>query len=74
MDIVIEDGQGQIIGIEVKLSATPSSKDFTGLRILKKHLKKKFVRGLLIYTGNDVVPFEKNLHAVPIHYLMGSHR
>jgi predicted AAA+ superfamily ATPase len=74
VDIVIEDGQGQIIGIEVKLSATPSSKDFTGLRILKEHLKKKFVRGLLIYTGNDVVPFEKNLHAVPIHYLMGSHR
>lgn len=74
VDIVVEDSQGQVIGIEVKLSATPSSKDFSGLRILKEHLKKKFVRGLLIYTGNDVIPFEKNLHAVPIQYLMGSHR
>ena len=44
------------------------------MRVLKEHLKEKFVRGLLIYTGNDVVPFEKNLHAVPIQYLLGSHR
>lgn len=72
VDIVVEDSQGQVIGIEVKLSATPTSKDFTGLRMLKEHLKKKFVRGLLIYTGNDVVPFEKNLHAVPIQFFMGS--
>jgi len=73
VDIVVEDGQEQVVGIEVKLSATPSAKDFAGLRMLKAHLKKKFVRWLLIYTGNDVVPFEKNLHAVPIQYFMGSH-
>jgi len=65
VDIVIEDGQGQIIGTEVKHSATPSSKNFKGLRILKEHLKKRSVRGLLIYTGNDVIPFEKTCMQCP---------
>ena len=72
VDIVIEDGQGRVVGIEVKLSATPAPRDFAGLRVLKEHLKKRFVRGLLVYTGNAVVPFEKNLHAVPIGHLMGN--
>ncbi len=66
VDIVIEDSRGYVVGIEVKLSATPSPKDFSGLKILQEHLGEKFVRGLLVYTGNDVVPFGENLHAVPI--------
>ena len=72
VDIVIEDNRGYIIGIEVKLSATPSPKDFSGLKILQAHLREKFVRGVLVYTGNDVIPFGKNLHAVPIQCIAGT--
>ena len=72
VDIVIEDNRGYIIGIEVKLSATPSPKDFSGLKILQAHLREKFVRGVLVYTGNDVVPFGKDLHAVPIQCIPGT--
>lgn len=71
VDLVVEDNQGRIVGIEVKLSATPSPKDFAGLRTLRHHLKQKFVRGILIYTGNDLVPFDKNLHAIPIRHFLG---
>jgi uncharacterized protein len=71
VDMVIEDHRGNVVGIEVKLSATPSSRDFSGLRILKDHLGKKFIRGVLVYSGKQVVPFGTNLHAVPIHSLSG---
>ena len=74
VDIVIEDNRGYVIGIEVKLSATPSLKDFSGLKTLQEHLREKFVRGVLVYTGNDVVPFEKNLHAVPIQVIVAGHQ
>lgn len=71
VDMVLEDNRGNVIGIEVKLSATASPGDFSGLKILKSHLKEKFVRGVLIYTGSEVVPFEENLHAVPVSCILG---
>jgi len=68
VDIVLEGSRGNVVGIEIKLSATPSSQDFSGLKLLRENLKEKFVRGVLIYTGNDIVPYAENLHAVPIRY------
>lgn len=72
VDIVLEDSQGQIVGIEVKLSATPSPKDFSGLKTLQEHLGKRFIRGVLVYTGREVVPFGERMHAVPFQLLVGS--
>lgn len=72
VDIVLEDSQGRVVGIEVKLSASPSPKDFSGLKTLQEHLGKRFVRGVLVYTGQEVVPFGERLHAVPIQLLVGS--
>jgi predicted AAA+ superfamily ATPase len=72
VDIVLEDSQGQVVGIEVKLSATPSPKDFSGLKTLREHLGKQFIRGVLVYTGREVVPFAENMHAVPAQLLVGS--
>lgn len=69
VDIVLEGQRGNIVGVEVKLSATLSPKDFSGLKFLREHLGEKFVRGVLIYTGNEIVPFAENLHAVPARYL-----
>ena len=65
VDLVIEKG-GEIIGIEIKFSATPSPRDFTGLKLLKKHLGKKFIQGVLIHTGRETIPFGEDLHAVPV--------
>ncbi len=48
VDIIIEGSDGKVVGIEVKLSITPSSQDFSGLKILQEHLGEKFVRGILI--------------------------
>ena len=66
MDLVLEDQAGRVVGLEVKASATPSSADFRGLRALAECAGEKFVRGIVLYTGQEVVPFAKNLTAVPL--------
>jgi len=66
VDLVLEDQAGRVVGLEVKASATPSSTDFRGLRALADCAGEKFVRGILLYTGQEVVPFAKNLTAMPL--------
>lgn len=69
VDVVIENGRGEVVGIEINLSATPSPKDFTGIKFLREHVGEKFIRGVLICAGKEVVPFGENLHAVPVSML-----
>lgn len=70
VDVVLEDRRGNVVGVEIKRSATVSHRDFTGLKVLRDHLGEKFVRGILIYTGNDIVPFARNLHALPVRHIL----
>ncbi|MGO8878219.1 MAG: ATP-binding protein [Desulfomonilaceae bacterium] len=69
VDVVIERSGGKVVGVEIKLSASPSPRDFYGLKVLREHLGDKFVRGILIYNGREIVPFEKDLYAVPVSIL-----
>ncbi|MEY4884311.1 MAG: hypothetical protein RIS34_2165 [Pseudomonadota bacterium] len=66
VDFILENRLGQITGIEVKASATVDSKDFKGLRHLQETEATIFQRGIVLYTGRDVVPFGENLWAVPL--------
>lgn len=66
VDAVLEDAAGRIVGIEVKSAATVTSGDFKGLRHLEEVAGKSFVRGLVLYTGEQVIPFAPNLYAVPL--------
>jgi predicted AAA+ superfamily ATPase len=66
VDIVIEDRRGRIIGIEVKASATVSTSDFSGLRMLAQAAGDNFVSGMVLYDHQSVVPFGERLHAVPL--------
>jgi uncharacterized protein len=68
-DIVLEDSCGKIVGIEVKSGATVTQQDFKGLRVLEELAGKNFVRGIVLYAGEQVVPFGKNMHALPIEHL-----
>ncbi len=71
VDVVIERNDGQIVGVEIKRSAGPSARDMSGLKALQEALGSDFRRGILIYTGNAIVPFTENLHAVPVSALFG---
>lgn len=66
VDVVLERHSGEIVGIEVKASATPVSGDFTGLRYLRDKLGARFKGGLLLHTGAETLPFGDRLAAVPL--------
>ena len=69
VDFVIEKSNGDAIGIEVKLESVPDKHDFAGLKLLKEALGAQFKRGVVVYPGTELVPFGKDLWAVPVPYL-----
>ena len=66
VDIVLEQNDGKIAGIEIKASATVRSRDFSALRILAKSCQRQFAYGVVLYDGTDVVRISEKLAAVPI--------
>ena len=66
VDIVIEDGMGRIVGVEVKASATVTSGDFSGLRRLAGAVKERFVLGLVLYDSERPVQFGERMAAMPV--------
>lgn len=65
VDVVVESA-GRVAGVEVKATATVTGNDFKGLRKLQDAAQKSFAAGVVLYDGEAVVPFGKNLYAVPI--------
>lgn len=66
VDIVLESASGKLVGIEVKASKTVTSRDFNGLRMMSENLGKRFHRGILLYSGDQAVPYGSDLYALPI--------
>ena len=66
VDIVLENRRGEIVGIEVKSSATVSAGDFSGMRKLAEASGKKFLQGLVLYDHDQVVPFGEKMFAAPL--------
>ncbi|MFA5140397.1 MAG: ATP-binding protein [Elusimicrobiota bacterium] len=65
VDIVLEDGQGRCVGIEIKAGSVAAG-DFKGLKALEETLGKRFIRGIVLHAGRETVPFAKNMHALPV--------
>lgn len=73
VDIVLERENSQIIGIEVKASATIRQHDFKGLIKLAEFNPAKFQYGIVFYSGKEILPFSQNdiqLFALPISILL----
>ena len=49
VDIVLEDGAGRIVGVEIKAGAKVSAHDFKGLRTLAEVVGRRFQRGVVLY-------------------------
>lgn len=65
-DLVLENGGGDVVGIEVKASATVTAADFSGLRLLAATCGERFKIGLVLHDHDQVVPFGDRLWAAPI--------
>lgn len=66
VDAVIETPDGRVIGIEVKAGATVRTEDLAGLRNLAYHAGDRFVAGVVLYTGQQTLPYGDKLRAVPL--------
>ncbi len=66
VDVLLEDASGRIVGIDIRASATVGPDDFKGLRTLAGVIGKRFVRGVVLYTGGEQVGFGENLVAMPV--------
>ena len=71
VDLVIEAGNGTLIGIEVKAGATVNAADFKGLRKLASACGDDFKLGVVLYDGARTVPFGDHFFAAPISCLWG---
>lgn len=67
-DFVLENTQGDVVGIEVKSAKDINKKTYSGLLELKELCGDKFKKGIILYTGNDIVPLSEKIWAVPVCY------
>jgi len=66
VDIVLEDSAGRLVGIEIKAGATLGGRDVRGLQAMATATGKRWVRGVVLYTGTEVIPFAANLYGLPV--------
>lgn len=71
VDVVIENAVGQLVGVEVKATATVKESDLRGLRKLSTLAGVKFKMGVLLYDGDETMPLGNDIWAAPISSLWG---
>jgi predicted AAA+ superfamily ATPase len=72
VDVVIENSAGQLLGVEVKASATVKERDLRGLKKLANLAGDQFTAGVLLYDGDETMPLGSRLWAAPLSTLWGS--
>jgi predicted AAA+ superfamily ATPase len=68
IDFLVEREDGALLGIEVKASHSASSEDFAHQKWFSENIvknKKPYI-GLVLYSGEQTLPFGGNMFAVPI--------
>ena len=66
VDILLEDAGGRLVGLEIKASSTVGRKDFSGLDALSEDTGNRFVRGIVLYAGDQAVSFGDHYVALPV--------
>lgn len=72
VDAVLERADGTVAGIEVKAGATAGPADCAALRALRDQLGRRFRAGVVLYTGEHVVPAGDQLWLAPLPLLWAS--
>ena len=66
IDIVLEALGGKKVAIEVKATQVVSDRDFKHIRAFQKALPNEEISGFVAYMGQKIIPWAKNLTAIPI--------
>jgi predicted AAA+ superfamily ATPase len=73
IDFIVQDNDNNILAIEVKSGSAIPKDSFKHLRWFKEQMRKnvnKFT-GIVLYTGEHIIPFGEHLYAVPIASMWG---
>ncbi len=66
VDIVVEELDGHVTGIECKSALTVRSDDFRSLRALRTKLGSQFRHGVVFYLGQTPLSFGPGMTALPL--------
>lgn len=66
VDVILENSDGEMIGIEIKSGEKFDTHDFKGLKYLQEKVGDAFVKGIILYAGTEVIPYGRSLIALPI--------
>ena len=69
IDFILEDSRGRLSGIEVKASATIGPEDFSALKEWAGDVKSRFMCGIVLYWGDNALPFGNGFWALPLQLL-----
>lgn len=72
VDVIVERPSGEIVGIEVKASASIGPRDFDGLAHIRERVGSRLAAGIVLYTGERTLPYGDGLWAVPLQALWQS--
>ncbi|MDF1684730.1 MAG: ATP-binding protein [Legionellaceae bacterium] len=65
IDFILEGPNQKTIAIEVKAKSKVSLRDFQHIETLQLEIGDAFHQGFVVYQGNDVLSFGKNIWAIP---------
>lgn len=66
VDVIVERPDGTVACVEVKASATVGASDFVALQALRDQLGNRFSAGIVLYLGEQVIPYGDKLMLVPL--------
>lgn len=66
MDLVLESGDGRVVGVEVKVGATVRAEDLRGLRLLEQRLGTDFAAGVVLCTASEPRHLGGRLWTLPV--------
>jgi predicted AAA+ superfamily ATPase len=73
VDVILEDRRsGEIVGIEVKSTSTPTLADARHLRYLRDRLGPRFVAGIVLHLGAQTLPLDDRIRCQPVSTLWES--
>jgi uncharacterized protein len=72
VDVIIENGAGQLVGVEIKAAATVKESDVRGLKKLAGLAARQFKMGVLLYDGTETLPLADGIWAAPLSTLWGA--
>ena len=73
VDFVLEASNGDIVALEVKSGSNLKSEHFKGLGALAKTMNAKNFRGIVLYGGDQILPYKFEAHkfwAIPLKILI----